>query len=122
MAQSFRATIGLGPSTASLNDSVLLLVDVQNEYHHGKLAVKNFNASASAISQLLNRYRAAGGDVIHVFHETSAEAPIFTTGTELAEPWDGVKPRDGESVVKKPAPISFTGTLFFFFFLLLLRG
>ncbi|KAA8915052.1 isochorismatase hydrolase [Sphaerosporella brunnea] len=107
---SFRSILAIPPSTATTRDSVLLLVDIQNEYAHGKLQIHNFVTSATASAQLLERYRAAGGDIIHIHHHTSPDAPVFTVGTELAEPWKGVAPKEGEKVIKKPAPISFTGT------------
>ena len=78
-------------------------------YAHGKLAISNFAASASAIAALLERYRSAGGDVIHVLHDTPEGAPLFTPGTNLAEPYPTVVPKAGESVVHKIHPICFTG-------------
>lgn len=109
-APSFRSMLGLTPATASPTDSALIIVDAQNEYAKGKLAVSNADASRKVIASLLERYRAAKAPVVHVVHETPAGAPLFTPGTELAEEFDELKPREGEAVVRKQAPGAFTGT------------
>ncbi|KAF8541207.1 Isochorismatase-like protein [Trichophaea hybrida] len=107
MPTSFRAHLASKPT---VHNSVLLLIDVQNEYSRGKLAIKNFTSSVSAIAALLERYRAAGGSVTHIVHDTPAEAPLFTPGSGLEVPYSAVAPTDGETVVHKTQPISFTGT------------
>lgn len=42
-------------------------------------------SSRAVIGDVLKKYRDAGGDVVHVRHETPQGAPLFTPGTELAE-------------------------------------
>lgn len=102
--------LGLSPATASTSDSVLAIIDAQNEYAKGKLAVSNVDASRRVIASLLEKYRAAGAPVVHVVHDTPQGAPVFTPGTELAEEFAELKPRDGEAVVHKQFPGSFTET------------
>lgn len=70
-AKSFRQLAGVPPSTASTKDSVLLIIDAQNEYAKGALKIKNVESSRKAIKDLLQRYRADGGQVIHVVHKVS---------------------------------------------------
>lgn len=41
MASSFRELIGVPPSTASTKDSVLVIIDAQNEYATGALKTTN---------------------------------------------------------------------------------
>lgn len=102
--------LGVPASTTSTSDSTLVIIDAQNEYATGKLAVSNVEASRAKIASLLERYRAAKAPVIHVVHEVPAGAPLFTPGTELAEEFSELKPLEGESVVTKHFPGSFTGT------------
>lgn len=102
--------LGVPASTTSTSDSILVIIDAQNEYATGKLAVSNVEASRAKIVTLLERYRAAKAPVIHVVHEVPAGAPLFTPGTELAEEFSELKPLEGESVVTKHFPGSFTGT------------
>ncbi|KAE9567284.1 putative isochorismatase family protein YddQ [Colletotrichum fructicola] len=109
-AISMRSMLGLPASTASTSDSVLVIIDAQNEYANGKLAVSGVGASRAKIASLLEKYRAANAPVIHVVHEVPAGAPIFTPGTDLAEEFSELKPLEGESLVTKQFPGSFTGT------------
>ncbi|KAF4861794.1 putative isochorismatase family protein YddQ [Colletotrichum siamense] len=109
-AVSMRSMLGVPASTASTSDSVLVIIDAQNEYANGKLAVSGVEASRAKIASLLEKYRVAKAPVIHVVHEVPAGAPIFTPSTELAEEFSELKPLEGESVVTKHFPGSFTGT------------
>jgi nicotinamidase-related amidase len=88
---SFRALLGIPDSTASPNDSALIVIDAQNEYKSGKLKVTNAEASAKVISELLYKYREVDGKIVHVLHKTPDGAPVFTPGTELAEQMEGCR-------------------------------
>ncbi|OIW30038.1 isochorismatase [Coniochaeta ligniaria NRRL 30616] len=107
---SFRQLIGAPPSTASASDSTLIIIDAQNEYAEGSLKVRDVDSSRAVIASLLAKYRDAGGEVVHIVHDTPAGAPVFTPGTKLAEEFEELKPRDGEKVVRKNHPGSFAGT------------
>ncbi|WOO77176.1 putative isochorismatase family protein YddQ [Vanrija pseudolonga] len=111
-AKSFRQLAGIPPSTASTKDSVLVIVDAQNEYANGYLAVTNTETSRPAIAALLEKYRAGGGHIVHVVHQVPEGTPVFTPGTELAEEFDELKPAGGpnETVVVKKFPGSFAET------------
>lgn len=112
MAQSFRQIVGQGPSTASPSDSTLIIIDAQNEYAEGKLAVSNAPATRKAIASLLQKYRDAGGDVIHVRHVVPEGAPVFTPNTKLAEEYDELKIKEGgkEREILKNHPSCFADT------------
>lgn len=99
-AQSFRALIGLPPSTATPTDSTLLIIDAQNEYATGKLATVDVDATSGAIATLLKRYRDQGGDVVHVLHRTPKGAPVFDGGVGRVEGEEmgGVQAEGGEKV------------------------
>ncbi|EXL68132.1 hypothetical protein FOPG_15784 [Fusarium oxysporum f. sp. conglutinans race 2 54008] len=107
---AFRTLLGIEPSTASTSDSVLVIIDAQNEYATGKLKVENIEASRPVIASLLQKYRAAKAPVVHVVHITPSGAPVFTPDTELAEEFDELRPTEDEKVVEKSHPGSFTGT------------
>ncbi|KAJ1329839.1 isochorismatase family protein [Microdochium nivale] len=109
-ATSFRSIIGAPPSTASTSDSVLVIIDAQNEYAQGKLRVADVDASRRAIASLAGRYRDAGAPIVHVVHATPEGAPVFTPGTELAREFAELEPREGEKTVTKNFPGSFTQT------------
>ena len=115
-AQSIRSMLGAQPSTATPTDSVLIIIDAQNEsvfLHHfrliisltrssryatGQLATAHIGQTRAAIAALLQRYRAARGHVVHVVHQVPEGAPVFTPGTALAREFDELAPRAGEKV------------------------
>ncbi|EYB24421.1 hypothetical protein FG05_01746 [Fusarium graminearum] len=109
-ATSFRELIGVQPSSASPTDSVLIIIDAQNEYAEGKLQVTNVAESRKVIAALLEKYRAANGSIVHVVHATPEGAPVFTPGTKLAQEFDELKPKDGEAIIQKNYPGSFAKT------------
>lgn len=108
--QSFRQILGAPPSTASPSDSTLIIIDAQNEYAEGKLQVTNAPSSRKAIAGLLQKYRDAGGRVVHVVHETPSGAPVFTPDTKLAKEFEELAPREGEKVIGKNHPSAFAET------------
>ena len=110
MAQSFRQIVGASPSTASTSDSTLVIIDAQNEYAEGKLAVSNHAETRKAISALLEKYRKAGGKVVHITHTVPEGAPVFTPNSRLAEEYEELTPKDGEKLINKIHPSSFAET------------
>ncbi|MCJ1248076.1 phospholipase C type enzyme [Trapelia coarctata] len=109
-AKSFRQLLGVPPSTASPNDSALVIIDAQEEYSSGLLAVSNAPSSSAAIASLLEKYRAANAPLVHILHQVPEGAPVFTPGKPLAEEMDVVKAKQGEKVIRKQHPGSFAGT------------
>ncbi|KAI4116977.1 MAG: hypothetical protein LQ338_007629 [Usnochroma carphineum] len=108
--KSFRSLLGIPPSNPTPTNSTLILIDCQNEYDHGALAIHDVASSRAVIGQVLKKYRDAGGDVVHVVHRTPEGAPLFTPGTELAEEFDELRPKGGEEVVGKVKPCAFSDT------------
>lgn len=74
--KSFRSLVGVAPSKPTPKDSCLVIVDAQNEYDHGLLAISNVKSSRAVIGDVLKKYRDAGGDVVHVVHDTPQGAPV----------------------------------------------
>ncbi|KAJ7718267.1 isochorismatase hydrolase [Mycena metata] len=109
---SFKTILGIEPSIANTSDSILLLIDPQNEYAYGALAMSKqvLASTRPVIAQLVERYRAAGGVVVHILHTVPEGTPVFTPGTPLAEEFAELAPRDGEAVVRKRLPGSFMET------------
>jgi nicotinamidase-related amidase len=79
-------------------------------YADGLLTTVDVKSTRAAISSLLETYRSASASIIHVVHDTPSGAPVFTPGTPLAAEFEELTPRDGEPVVHKQHPGSFTGT------------
>ncbi|RDW62274.1 isochorismatase [Coleophoma cylindrospora] len=110
MAKAFRELIGISPSTASTADSVLIIIDAQNEYAEGQLQTHNVSSTRATIASLLDKYREASAPIVHIHHRVPAGAPVFTPDTPLCEPFAELEPRAGEKVIPKQFPGSFTGT------------
>ncbi|RMY76118.1 hypothetical protein D0863_02141 [Hortaea werneckii] len=104
------AILGAPRSTASPNNSALVIIDAQNEYAEGKLKVSNAPETRKAIAALLKKYREGEGKVVHVVHDTPQGAPVFTPGSKLAEEYDELKPLEGEKVIRKIHPSAFADT------------
>lgn len=117
MAKSFRDLAGIPPTVATPSDSILIIIDAQNEYASGALAVRDVERSRAAIASLLQRYRsAANGHIAHVVHVVPDGTPVFTPGTALAEEFAELAPRSTaesggrEVVISKKFPGAFAET------------
>ena len=95
---SFRALLGIPASKPTPQDSVLIIIDAQNEYANGQLAIVDVMKSRAVIAHTLKKWRDAKGDVVHVLHDTPEGAPLFTPGTELAGEFEELGVREGEAV------------------------
>jgi nicotinamidase-related amidase len=99
---------GVHPQPARLSESVLVIIDAQQEYVTGALPLENVQASVGEVGKLLARARAAGTPVVHVVHRGGGNlfnpaGPGFAIIPPLA-------PRTGETVVEKRLPDAFAGT------------
>ncbi|WP_285536779.1 isochorismatase family protein [Streptomyces lavendulae] len=101
---SLRDVIGLDNTPPRLADSTLVLIDFQNTYRSGVMALDGAEAALAAGARLLAAARAAGTPVVHV-----ADAGYDLT-TELGSISDEVAPADGEPVVVKQVPNAFHAT------------
>ncbi|EKV11596.1 Isochorismatase-like [Penicillium digitatum] len=109
--KSFRQLLGISPSSASTSDSTLIIIDAQNEYATGLLAVEKVADSRKVIAKLLDKYRQGNGkNIVHVVHEVPASAPVFTPGTALAQEFEELTPKPNEKVIRKNFPSSFART------------
>lgn len=92
-----------------LASSVLILIDYQNEYLAGPLALKGaFDAVDQAV-RLLWAVRDAGGRVVHVVH-AGAHDGLFDRSQYRGAIIASLKPREGEVVIEKTGPNAFSGT------------
>ena len=89
----------------------LLLIDYQQIYADGPLALPGCAAAAKTAIALRCWAETKGVAVIHVLHEAaSPHAPLFAPGSLEVRPLAGLEPADGEAVVIKRLPSSFAGT------------
>lgn len=110
-AKSFRSLLGMGPTPVSAKESVLIIIDAQNEYANGLLKTGNVDSTRGSITQLLEHYRKqAPQHIVHITHSVPAGAPVFTPDTALAQEFAELTPKSGEKTISKQFPGSFTGT------------
>jgi nicotinamidase-related amidase len=103
---TLRDVIGLDARPAKLSDSVLIMVDVQNTYRTGVMALEGVEEAVAAGARLLERARAAGTPVIHIINDGGENSP-YDIRAHSGAISDEVAPQDGEAVVVKHFPNSF---------------
>ncbi len=90
--------------------TALVLIDYQNEYRNGPLALPDEPRASQAARRLRAWAEAAGIGIIHVLHRAPAVAPFFALDSPGAGPIEGLAPGANETVVGKQLPSAFAGT------------
>lgn len=103
------ALAGYTPAPSPLAQSCLVLIDYQNEYLSGPLALVGAEAAVGRAGELLARARGAGTRIIHVAHK-GAPGGLFDRDGERGAIIAALAPGEGEAVVEKPRPNAFSGT------------
>jgi nicotinamidase-related amidase len=106
---TLRELTGMSGEPASLTGSALVMIDLQNTYTRGVMALENVEPAIAEAARLLERARAVGATIVHVQHEAGAGTP-YDTHAEIGAIVDAVAPEPGEHVVVKNLPSSFVGT------------
>lgn len=106
---TLRKLAGLPDEPAPLADSALVLIDCQNTYRAGTMALAGIDAALDEAAGLLARARRLGIPVFHIQHDGGPGSPY-----DIREPIgaiaDAVAPIAGEPVIVKHYPNSFVGT------------
>ncbi|HJZ31508.1 MAG TPA: isochorismatase family protein [Hyphomicrobiaceae bacterium] len=92
-----------------LTAATLIIIDAQNEYLDGKLALPGVTPALTALARLLAKARAAGAPVVHVKHKGRAGG-LFDLEARGGAIIAAVEPAAGEEVVHKPLPNAFAQT------------
>lgn len=106
---TLRTLGGMPAVPASLAESTLIMIDLQNTYTRGVMELEGVQAALDEAAVLLDRARGAGIPVIHVQHDDGAGSP-YDVNAEIGRIVDRVAPREGEQVVTKNYPNAFTHT------------
>jgi nicotinamidase-related amidase len=109
MSETLRNLAGLPKEAASLADSSLVLIDIQNTYTRGVMELENVQPAIDEAAELLDRARSAGIPIYHVMHD-DGPGGLYDVQAEIGRIVDRVAPRDGELVIVKNYPNSFTAT------------
>jgi nicotinamidase-related amidase len=106
---TLRALSGLPSTAGSLADSTLIMIDCQNTYTQGVMALDGVEAALDEAATLLQRARLAGIPIIHIKHDAGEGSP-YDIGAEIGQIVDRVAPEGDEPVIVKHFPNSFVQT------------
>jgi nicotinamidase-related amidase len=96
-----------------MDGNALIVIDAQQEYFAplGKVVLPGGPAAVQRIAAALEWARGDGVPVLHVVHESrKPDARVFAPGSPALAIHPAAWPREGEPVVQKHLPGSFTGT------------
>jgi len=106
---TLRALSGLPSTPPSLADSTLVMIDCQNTYVQGVMALDGVAAALDEAATILNRARAAGIPIIHIQHDDGEGSP-YDIRAEIGQIADQVAPVGDETVIVKGFPNAFVQT------------
>jgi nicotinamidase-related amidase len=107
--QTLREVAGLGTAPARLEDSALIMVDLQNTYREGVMRLAGVEEALMQARRVLDRARELGRPVIHIRHDAGVGSPYDVTAP-IGQIVDTVAPQTGELVITKRYPNSFLHT------------
>ncbi|WP_280482395.1 cysteine hydrolase family protein [Nocardia cyriacigeorgica] len=108
-SESLRSVVGLDDSAPRLRDCALIMIDYQNTYRTGVMALEDAEPALAAGARLLERARGAGIPVVHIIND-GGEGTSYDIRAEIGAISAEVAPIDGEPVVVKQFPNSFHAT------------
>ncbi|MFF0214186.1 isochorismatase family protein [Streptomyces vinaceus] len=106
---SLREVSGLPGTLPRLAESTLIMIDFQNTYRSGVMALEGAEQALAAAARLLAAARAAGIPVVHVVNDGGEGTP-YDIRAEIGAISPEVAPLEGEPVVVKQVPNAFHAT------------
>ncbi|CAM5284782.1 cysteine hydrolase family protein [Pseudomonas fragi] len=100
---------GRGYAAANLSNASLLIIDAQNEYLSGPLALSGMDAATANIARLLEAARKARRPVIHIRHLGTVDG-MFDPQGERGAFIKGLEPQGDELIIEKRMPNAFNDT------------
>ncbi len=107
--KTLRDVVGLGNQPSGLAKSALIMIDCQNTYRQGLLALHGVEPALDEARRVLARARSLGIPIFHIQHDAGAGSP-YDVRAEIGQIADKVKPETGEPVIVKNYPNSFVKT------------
>ncbi|MEK9283382.1 MULTISPECIES: cysteine hydrolase family protein [unclassified Bradyrhizobium] len=92
-----------------LGETCLVLIDIQNEYRAGPLALPDAEAAIVRASRLLAHARQSGAAIFHIAHKGRAGG-LFDREAERGAIVESLAPLATEPVIEKGLPNAFAGT------------
>jgi len=92
-----------------LADAALVLIDLQNEYVGGPIALPDANGAIASAGRLLARARENGTPIFHIAHK-GRPGGLFDRTADRGAIVSALAPLPGEPVIEKGLPNAFAGT------------
>lgn len=92
-----------------LRDAALVMIDLQNEYLAGPIALPDAASAIANAAKLLARARAAGARIFHIAHKGRLGG-LFDRSAERGAIVSALAPLPEEPVIEKGLPNAFAGT------------
>jgi nicotinamidase-related amidase len=92
-----------------LRDAALVMIDLQNEYLTGPIALPDARSAIANAAKLLARARAAGTRIFHIAHK-GRSGGLFDRTAERGAIVSVLAPLPDEPVIEKGLPNAFAGT------------
>ncbi|MGI5169681.1 cysteine hydrolase family protein [Spirillospora sp. CA-253888] len=106
---TLRQVIGLDNEPPRLGGAALIMIDYQNTYTTGVMALEGAEEALAEGARLLERARAAGAPVVHIVNDGGEGTP-YDVNAPIGSIHDRVAPVEGEPVVVKGFPNAFHET------------
>jgi nicotinamidase-related amidase len=108
-AQTLLQMSGLTQPPIDLAASTLVLIDYQNEYLDGPIALTGGREAVDCMALVLAQARQASARIIHIAHKGSPGG-VFDRAAHRGAIIDAVAPVGEEITIEKPRPNAFSGT------------
>ncbi|MDQ0378611.1 isochorismatase family protein [Amycolatopsis thermophila] len=109
VSPTLRDALGLDNRLPRLADATVVLIDFQNTYRTGVMALEGAEAALAAGARLLAAARRAGTPVVHVVND-GGPGSLYDIRADIGAISPQVAPVDGETVVVKRFPNAFHDT------------
>lgn len=107
--QTLLQMAGVNSEPARLSDSVVVILDAQNEYVSGRLPLPGIDAALEGISRLLKAARDAGAPVVHMV-QVGRAGGLFDPMSKMFQIHPKAAPGVGEKIIEKQLPNAFAKT------------
>jgi nicotinamidase-related amidase len=92
-----------------LREAALVMIDLQNEYLAGPIALPDATSAIASAAKLLARAREAGARIFHIAHK-GRPGGLFDRTAERGAIVSALAPLPDEPVIEKGLPNAFAGT------------
>ncbi|MDP3087357.1 MAG: cysteine hydrolase family protein [Methylotenera sp.] len=108
-SKTLRDITGMGYNPASLKNSALILIDIQNTYRSGLMQLTGVEQAILEAQKLLKKARDLNIPIIHIQHDAGVGSP-YDVSADIGAISSEVAPIAGEKVIIKNYPNSFVQT------------